>query len=165
MLGVIKEIVGVFGQISGEEGKILDIGKEMWEREYDGDARGGMRNGLGTYVFADGSRYEGVWSNDLPNGLGIFQQGKTGRIDTGFFKDGYLHGIGRILFPDGNYYFGGFQEGRFEGTAIFYKATKRKWYHSVFKSNLKVKTITKGGHLPPPAYCKFTSNVSRITGF
>eukprot|EP01017_Pseudomicrothorax_dubius_P024782 TRINITY_DN26343_c0_g1_i1.p1 TRINITY_DN26343_c0_g1~~TRINITY_DN26343_c0_g1_i1.p1 ORF type:complete len:133 (-),score=38.47 TRINITY_DN26343_c0_g1_i1:28-393(-) len=111
-----------------------------------------IRDRLGTFFFEDGSTYHGMWMNDYPNGLGIFAH-VTGKLETGFFKDGMLHGVGRILFRNGSYYYGGFFEGKYEGTGLIYHSIKRKWVFGLFKDSKKLRTIAKGRNLPPPCYC------------
>eukprot|EP01017_Pseudomicrothorax_dubius_P014036 TRINITY_DN1643_c0_g1_i2.p1 TRINITY_DN1643_c0_g1~~TRINITY_DN1643_c0_g1_i2.p1 ORF type:complete len:848 (+),score=193.14 TRINITY_DN1643_c0_g1_i2:2432-4975(+) len=125
---------------------------------FDGEYRSGKKEGLGTFVFHDGSKYHGVWKDDLPNGLGIFSH-ISGRVDTGFFRGGLLHGVGRILYNNGSFYYGGFSAGRFEGTGIFYDVEKKKWSYSVFKDNDRIKTLNKGRDLPPPCYWEFHREV------
>jgi hypothetical protein len=44
-----------------------------------------MKEGVGSFFFKDGSRYQGIWSGDLPNGLGVFFYA-DGKVDSGFYR-------------------------------------------------------------------------------
>jgi hypothetical protein len=48
----------------------------------------GLPNGQGTMEYADGSKYEGEWRDNVPNGQGVYTypDGKT-KI-KGLFRDG-----------------------------------------------------------------------------
>jgi hypothetical protein len=148
------DLSGLIGFLSREEADIALRDEFPPKVEYRGMySVQHQREGMGTFCFEDKSTYSGVWEANLPNGLGIFHHRVSGRVDAGFFKNGYLNGIGRIFFPNGSFYYGGFKEGKMHGTAVFYNATKRSWSFSLFKENAKLKTITKGQNLPPPSYC------------
>ena len=46
-----------------------------------------MRSGYGKQYFKDGSKYEGEWMNDTPNGKGIFYYPDGDIYDGGWKND------------------------------------------------------------------------------
>ena len=57
----------------------------------------GKFNGNGIKYRRDGSRHEGSWKDNLPNGLGITVHSDQ-KFDIGTFKEGLLDGFGRVQF-------------------------------------------------------------------
>lgn len=51
--------------------KDLSIVDREW-KSYEGNFLEGKKDGYGTLDYADGSKYVGVFKNDVPNGLGTF---------------------------------------------------------------------------------------------
>jgi hypothetical protein len=108
---------------------------------FQGEFVDGMRQGVGTFTYADGSYCEGVYSNNQLNGravckfsdgnnftgmflngvrqgLGIFTYA-NGISCQGEFRDDLLNGRGICAYPSGNRYEGEFQNGRKNGNGIF----------------------------------------------
>ena len=52
---------------------------------YNGTFKAGRFHGKGTYTWVDGSRYEGQWSDDLPQGQGIWDI-QAGRLPRGIYS-------------------------------------------------------------------------------
>lgn len=96
--------------------------------------KGDCEEGHGTYIFEDGSRFEGV-----------FQDGKIGKRGILFFKNGdkYLgewsdqqrHGQGKFIFKTGDVYVGTFQNNRFDGYGEL-KYIEGDVYKGQWKDNL-----------------------------
>lgn len=61
------------------------------ELGYWGTWENGKRNGLGTYVWEDGQKYEGYWKNDVRHGKGTVYF-KNGERISGVWENGKLHG-------------------------------------------------------------------------
>ncbi|MCX5835612.1 MAG: hypothetical protein NTX62_01310, partial [Deltaproteobacteria bacterium] len=57
-------------------------------------------DGIGTYVYIDGSSYEGLFLDDNRNGQGILTF-PDGKILSGQFKNNCLDGHGTMIWPDG----------------------------------------------------------------
>ena len=72
---------------------------------YEGEHRGGVRQGRGTYTWADGNRYEGEWHEDKMHGQGKMTW-HYGDTYEGEYRDGQRHGRGAYTWADGR---------RFEG--------------------------------------------------
>ena len=58
---------------------------EIYFDHYQGDILNGLRDGNGTFTFADGSFHSGLWKNNKPCGLGIFHY-NDGKYDTGIYS-------------------------------------------------------------------------------
>lgn len=52
---------------------------------YEGNFVNGTRQGLGTYYYANGSKYEGDWNDNIKEGCAIFTE-ENGNVITGFFE-------------------------------------------------------------------------------
>ncbi len=52
---------------------------------YDGEWKGGFRDGKGTMRWSDGASYEGQWSDNHASGTGIFKH-KSGDVYEGDWK-------------------------------------------------------------------------------
>ncbi|XP_041359048.1 radial spoke head 10 homolog B-like isoform X2 [Gigantopelta aegis] len=56
---------------------------------YDGEFVNGLRNGFGTFLYANGARYSGFWRNNMKHGKGKFVF-KNGRIYEGMFEKDHI---------------------------------------------------------------------------
>jgi len=104
-----------------------NMGAEYEEATYEGNFKGGKREGHGVMTWADGSTYTGLWKNDkringemkMQNGniyRGTFSNDKinghgkllipTGLIFEGEFIDGHCASVGKLLYANGDCYFG-----------------------------------------------------------
>lgn len=72
-------------------------GTYLWEdgSKYTGEWTNGKRNGYGIFIYKNGSRYEGNWVNDKKNGTGklyIYEKSKfIGRYE-GTWENDEMHG-------------------------------------------------------------------------
>jgi hypothetical protein len=71
---------------------------------YEGEFSYGEKDGLGSYLLANGDKYQGE------------------------LRLGKLHGLGRYTWADGTEYFGEFQEGRLEGKGVLQLSVKGEQY-------------------------------------
>ena len=60
-------------------------------------------HGYGIYIYVDGVRYEGQFSNDKKEGFGIYYW-IDGRIYEGYWHKGKQHGIGSYTDPNKKIY-------------------------------------------------------------
>lgn len=109
------------GQMVDEDGNILeDTWAAKGEEEDDGTdiqsgcISGDCENGEGVFAYADGSRYEGAFSNGQLQGQGTFYY-TNGDKYTGAFKNNYSHGKGIFFYADGTKTVGEWVEGEFYG--------------------------------------------------
>ena len=58
---------------------------EIYFDHYQGDILNGARDGNGTFFFADGSFYSGIWKNNKPSGVGIFHY-TDNKYDVGIYS-------------------------------------------------------------------------------
>ena len=65
------------------------------------------RHGYGIKQFEDGSRYTGLWKNNIPNGQGKFDYA-NGDVFTGNFVSGLMEGKGDMVKATGENYSGQF---------------------------------------------------------
>ncbi len=75
---------------------------------------GDCRNGTGTFVYPDGSRYEGEWENGKENGFGVCHLADGERY-RGEWRDGKRSGKGTCVFSDGKVYSGQWDDGKENG--------------------------------------------------
>ena len=73
-----------------------------------------MREGVGTYTYADGSVYEGGWQDGLHHGKGT-KRFPNGDVYEGDFQSDKRHGKGTYTYASGNVYQGEWKEGEKEG--------------------------------------------------
>uniref|UniRef100_A0A7S1C5G3 MORN repeat-containing protein 5 n=1 Tax=Bicosoecida sp. CB-2014 TaxID=1486930 RepID=A0A7S1C5G3_9STRA len=111
------------------------------------------QKGTGTFVYPDGSRYEGEWASDVDGvrrreGQGTFDdgveryegswvadkmdgQGKfvfaTGAVYEGGFADNVFSGSGRYEWKDGATYEGGWRQGRMHGDGTYVDPEGVSW--------------------------------------
>ena len=58
---------------------------ELYFDHYHGDIINGQRDGNGTFTFADGSFYSGIWRGNKPSGVGMFHY-TDGKYDAGIYS-------------------------------------------------------------------------------
>jgi len=68
------------------------------------DSESGKRDGFGIQLWADGSKYEGNWKDDMANGKGRLIH-VDGDVYEGDWKDDKAHGKGKYIHYDGAMYF------------------------------------------------------------
>ena len=81
---------------------------------YEGEYRADLRHGQGVLVSADGHRYEGGWQDGRRQGQGVYTW-PTGLRYEGEFRDNQAHGRGVLTWPNGDRYEGEFQANRPHG--------------------------------------------------
>ncbi|MEF3303676.1 MORN repeat-containing protein [Paenibacillus sp. GYB003] len=82
---------------------------------YRGETKGPWKHGRGTYVWADGTTYEGTWVNDLEHGSGE-KRYANGDSYSGEWREGTFHGNGVYVWADGTRYEGGWDGGLEHGS-------------------------------------------------
>ena len=86
--------------------------------------------GFGVYIFPNGDRYEGNFSNHKLNGFGYYSE-SNGNKYTGEFKDNKFNGLGKYESIDETYYIGQFENGVRQGLGTNYFSKtyfeKGKW--------------------------------------
>lgn len=127
-------------------GKYHGFGTMKWTdgKKYVGEFKNGLRNGKGTFYFANGCTYTGEYVNDKPNGYGTetFTNGDRyeGNYANGFrngkgcyyYANGCSHkgeyvndkkcGFGTETFTNGNRYEGNYENNLRNGKGTFYFA-------------------------------------------
>ena len=81
---------------------IFSCGKKNVEESYTNEGvcvAGDCKNGIGTFIYNDGDRYEGEWNNGERNGQGTLFFPK-GEKYVGEFKDDLAHGIGTLTYKE-----------------------------------------------------------------
>ncbi|MFT5746157.1 MAG: hypothetical protein ACI9XO_002362 [Paraglaciecola sp.] len=109
------------GQPINDNGKVIvDLFPENNVDEDDGTniqsgcLAGDCENGIGTYAYADGSKYEGQFTKGKPQGTGTFTYANNETF-VGTFKGGYKHGKGVYQKGDGKQIVGEWKEGEYFG--------------------------------------------------
>lgn len=83
---------GGFGKLYNDEGRLI----------YEGEYKNGLRNGEGTYYYAQGLRYEGEFVNGLREGNGVFYW-EDGTRWEGPFKNNEMNGEGKYYDKEESY--------------------------------------------------------------
>ena len=101
--GVSEEAMAIRNKLGNFEYPKISLSHLEWrdiyisedDRKYLGtwNPKTNQREGVGIFVTHDGSIYEGLWKNDLPNGKGR-KITEYGDYYVGDFKDGYFNGKG-----------------------------------------------------------------------
>ena len=107
----------------GDETEESDTGDKVLLRYQNGDsyrgaAVGGVREGFGTYFFADGGFYRGCFHADNCEGYGMLDEG-NGRVYEGLWKDDKRCGYGEQTFESGSKYFGWWKDNVYHGFGRF----------------------------------------------
>ncbi len=82
--------------------------------EYDGEWRGGLRHGDGTFRLNNGDVYEGKFSHDMKHFRGKYTNANGATYDGQWVRN-RKHGMGRLEWPDGNVYTGNFANDKKHG--------------------------------------------------
>jgi hypothetical protein len=102
---------------------------------YDGEFRGGKRNGHGVITWENGNRVEAEWSDDAPNGHGTADS-RNGHYE-GEFRDGQMTGFGTAISPDGSRYESQWRNGAPDGegtlTRVGLAPFKGNWTRGCFR--------------------------------
>ena len=87
-------------------GTLKDTEGEFAGDIYKGEFLNGLRHGNGTYFYADGLTFVGIFEKDWP----IFgrEQLESGSIYEGEYKYQEFHGKGTMIYEDGTKYSGNF---------------------------------------------------------
>ena len=64
---------------------------DMGDMRYTGTVLFGRRNGFGLGIYYDGSKYQGMWVNDLKDGSGKFED-PMGGFSEGMWNRGNRRG-------------------------------------------------------------------------
>ena len=75
------------------------------------------KEGYGKMFYMNRDTYEGLWHNDKPSGQGLYIW-KDGGKYLGDFSQGQMHGQGKRLYSSGSVYEGGFGNGKRSGKGI-----------------------------------------------
>lgn len=119
-----------------------------WNKIYFGEKVGGKREGVGSILRSNGSRYHGMFHNNEPLGLGLFVT-LEGGIEFGFFLNKRKEIFGVDLTADHESTFGCFRSGLLNGPAIVYKKNLKRWILGNFSEGERVSVkFTREGELP-----------------
>jgi len=70
-------------------------------KKFEGCQSGNCQNGIGTYIYADGSKYVGDFQNGKANGIGKISY-FDGDVYEGEIENGEMHGKGMMITANGN---------------------------------------------------------------
>lgn len=88
-----------------------ELGK--YEGEVDKD---GMRIGVGTCTWSDGSYYRGDWAQNVRHGNGVYVTGEGTKFEGQWIND-VKHGHGQLIYKDGEEITGTWLNDRLNGLA------------------------------------------------
>lgn len=106
---------------------------------YEGQWRNGTKHGQGKLQMADGSYYEGTFSNGEIDGKGMRFFSQNGSKYTGQFVKGELHGRGTMVYADGSMYEGEWYRNRKHGYGIMKTlgSNSSEVYEGSYDKNMK----------------------------
>ncbi|CAI2364784.1 unnamed protein product [Moneuplotes crassus] len=96
------------------------FGIQTWPdgASYEGDWLYNRAHGKGKFIHVDGDVYEGDWANDKANGRGIYRH-QNGATYDGDWKEDLQHGKGVEKWNDGSIYDGEYFNGKKHGFGIY----------------------------------------------
>eukprot|EP01031_Cornospumella_fuschlensis_P007446 gene7446-9224_t len=110
------------------EWRFTEEGQPRGERYVGGMARGRM-HGLGTFLDAQGTVYQGEWQEGRENGLGL-RVWVIGRYE-GQWRGGKRHGRGIMFWINGNLYRGEFRDDLPEGLGEYF-SVEGGWFRGTW---------------------------------
>ncbi len=117
-------------------------GTQIWPdgSKYVGYWKSDMANGKGRLIHADGDVYEGDWENDKAHGYGVYTH-MDGAQYVGYWKEDKQHGTGVETWPDGARYEGSYDSGKKHGRGKFHWADNSTYDGEFFNNNIHGKGI------------------------
>jgi hypothetical protein len=109
---------------------------------------GNCRNGSGTFQFANGDTYAGLWLNGQPNGKGTYTFRTKERYE-GDFKGGKFDGYGTMYYPDGARYAGGWLNNRKHGAGKLFTSSGAVTAGTWAAGKLNSSSTTTMASVPP----------------
>lgn len=103
-----------------------------WKKK--GAISGDCQNGIGTFVWKSGNKYEGSWKDGVIHGKGIFTFADGG-IYTGEFENGKQHGHGEMKWTNGDVFIGSYANGEPNGLGKLIRKNG-DGYEGEWKNNL-----------------------------
>ncbi len=125
--------IGQWNKDGVREGK----GTQVWPdgSKYVGYWKNDMANGKGRLIHADGDVYEGEWVNDKAHGYGTYTH-TDGAQYVGMWKEDKQHGNGIETWPDGAKYEGNYEYGKKHGKGKFFWADGSTYEGDFFNNNI-----------------------------
>ena len=119
-------------------------------RVYTGQWVHDAKQGVGTYHYADGSRYEGQWHANQRHGQGSLFAA-NGDSYTGGWDRGQQSGFGSLVkggagATAGNVYEGGYVQGRREGQGMYYYRSQQQIFDGDWVNDQPVTGIIMDAH-------------------
>jgi len=132
---------------------------------YDGQFKGGLRDGEGTYSFSDGRRYVGQFMQGDMHGHGSMAF-TDGAEYQGGFQRGQKHGMGSFRWADGRKYVGIWRMGHTDGKGVVVEpdGTERRADHQSVQSAFFIPEIDVGVREHPRAAASMTKKSSALVG-
>eukprot|EP01022_Parablepharisma_sp_SALTPOND_P012873 TRINITY_DN1674_c0_g1_i1.p3 TRINITY_DN1674_c0_g1~~TRINITY_DN1674_c0_g1_i1.p3 ORF type:complete len:401 (+),score=43.48 TRINITY_DN1674_c0_g1_i1:4847-6049(+) len=125
--------IGQWNKAGLREGK----GTQIWPdgSKYVGYWNNDMANGKGRLIHSDGDVYEGEWFNDKAHGYGSYTH-MDGAKYVGYWKEDKQHGTGIETWPDSAKYEGSYEFGKKHGKGKFYWADNSTYEGDFFNNNI-----------------------------
>jgi hypothetical protein len=86
--------------------------------KYEGEWQNNMPNGQGTATWANGGKYVGEFKDDTQNGQGTYTSADGAKF-VGEYKDGKMYGQGTYTYADGGKYVGEFKDNKRNGQGTY----------------------------------------------
>lgn len=105
-------------------------------RGYNGELANGQRNGVGNLNWADGSKFEGQWANNLRHGNGKYEYG--GKTFIGQYQQDLRHGRGCLTKKNGNIIKGTWVNDKLNGLASVQENSLARKNYAIFKDGMEI---------------------------
>jgi hypothetical protein len=113
---------------------------------YVGEFREGNQHGQGTFTYPDGSRYVGEFRDNQRNGRGIYTN-PSGERYIGEWRGGGRSGLGTYIYPDGAIYVGEYRDDVVNGQGAFISANGQLIQNGIWRDG----ELVEANNLPTPA--------------
>lgn len=125
------------------DGKVIGIGSYIFSpdsedsegainTEYIGNFVNGVREGKGTFTFANGNEYIGNFQNNKSNGIGRMKYNNSDEY-LGNWIDGRKEGLGIYTWEDGSIYIGEFKDSKMDGNGSCFNSKGELIYDGEWK--------------------------------
>ena len=124
--------------------------------KYEGMFENNQRHGKGTYYYANGDKYVGMWKNGKAHGKGTFYWA-DGEKYVGMWENDQKHGKGTYYWADGDRYEGDWKNDKKHGKGTFY-CKDGNVYDEYYKNGEVITSNLRGGFAKPECSNKGVCN-------
>ncbi len=121
----------------GQGKYIYSVNDPLQRASHEGSWKNGKKHGYGTFIWKNGVKFEGQYSDDERIGYGSMNFPTNDPFNrvryVGNWNNGQINGRGTLTYKNGNKYEGDFVSGAIRGNGTFYFADGRKYVGQMLK--------------------------------